>query len=222
MAAVAVAMPGPWLSRGGQLGWRGFMTIRWPTGATTSIDFREKAPLAGDGQHVPGQGRQRDQGREHQRPCRRRARLRGLTGYLAGEVRTMKRATSSRLLISLAEQGLRAGPVLRRPSRTRRTHSGRCPPRRRSTCTTATPSSRASTGCKRTWPNTRREIHGTAPTVSPRQGGRGIVASIHRQGKSRAGRPGPVQAARDGAGGMRLLRGFTIAGPRRPQIFRRS
>ena len=72
--ALAVVYPAA-----GNLGGGGFMTIQLADGRKTFLDFREKAPLAATREHVPRRGRQRRQGREHDRAiwrsaCRARCR----------------------------------------------------------------------------------------------------------------------------------------------------
>ena len=66
--ALAVVYPAA-----GNLGGGGFMTIQLADGRKTFLDFREKAPLAATAEHVPRRGRQRRQGREHQRATWRSA-----------------------------------------------------------------------------------------------------------------------------------------------------
>ena len=81
--ALAVVYPAA-----GNLGGGGFMTIVFADGRKTFIDFREKAPRAATPGHVPGQGRKRHQGPEHERLAGgRRPRHRVGPGVCAEKVR---------------------------------------------------------------------------------------------------------------------------------------
>ena len=70
--ALAVVNP-----EAGNIGGGGFMVVRMADGTTASLDFREAAPMARHGEHVPGRGGERDRPLADGPPGVRRPRLGG-------------------------------------------------------------------------------------------------------------------------------------------------